>query len=194
MMSIDNITGKILAEAEEQRNTVLKQAKHESREIIKDAEDKAQIIRNESELKAQDDAELMKNRRISVAELEVRKVRLGAKQAQITECFDTALDRLSNMDEADYIKFLSAAILNIGGTGGELLLNKKDWQNIGEKLVKKVNEVGGVGELTLSKDTINAKGGFVLRRGSMEINSTLETMVNGIRESIIPDVVKALYD
>jgi len=46
----------------------------------------------------------------------------------------------------------------------------------------------------LSEDTIAAKGGFVLRKGSMEINSTLEVMVNGIRETAIPDVVKVLFD
>lgn len=193
-MSIENITGSILTEAEEQSRLVLKEADNRSRKIVEEAQHKAEKILADSAAKAHEDANLIRSRRISVAELEVRKIRLGAKQDQIARCFDMALDRLAHMEEEEYLEFLTSSILKIGGKGGELLLNPKDRSAIGEKLVQKVNGSGGVGVLTLSEDTIRAKGGFVLRRGSMEINSTLETTINGIRESVTPDVVRALYD
>ncbi len=192
-MSIDNITGKILSEAEEQGKRILDDARSKSRKIIEEAEQKAEKILNESAEKIGEDKRLVKTRRISVAELEVRKIRLGAKQAQIALCFDEALDRLSKMDEADYLELLTASLIRIGGQGGQVLLNQDDHGRIGERLISKVNDTGKVGTLSLAEDTIDARGGFILRRGSVEINSTLETMISGIRESTIPHVVKALY-
>jgi V/A-type H+-transporting ATPase subunit E len=192
-MSIDNITGKILAEAESQNKLVLEEAGDKSRKIIDEAKRQADKIKDDYSEKIKEDAALTKSRRISVAELEVRKLRLGAKQDQIKQCFDVALDRMVHMEENEYLELLAASIFKIGGSGGELMLNKDDRGRIGEKLIHKVNKTGKVGELSLSKDVIDAKGGFVLKRGSMEINSTLETMINGIRESATPDVVEALY-
>ncbi len=192
-MSIENITGKILAEARDQSTLVLEEAGYNSRTIVEKAQSEAQILLADAEEQAKNEARLLKSRRISVAELEVRKMRLGAKQELIARCFDAALDKLVAMDEGDYLEFLTSAVLVTGVSGGELLLNAKDRKALGEKLVKKVNSTGKAGELTLAEDTIDAKGGFVLRKGSMEINSTLETMVSGIRESATPDVVKALF-
>jgi V/A-type H+-transporting ATPase subunit E len=192
-MSIENIIGKILAEAENESQRVLEEAGEKSRDILEKAEAQAEKIRKDSEVQAKEDASLLKSRRTSVAELEVRKMRLGAKQALISRCFDAALDQLANMEEAEYLEFLTSAILATGADGGELLLNARDRKAIGEKLVKKINGTGKAGTLTLAEDTIDAKGGFVLRKGSVEMNSTLETMVNGIRESATPDVVKALF-
>ena len=192
-MSIENIIDKILDEAHEQSGQVLKEADEKSRTIIKEANEQAEKIRQDLAEQAKSEAQLLKSRRISVAELEARKMKLGAKQALISRCFADALDQLADMAKPDYLEFLAAAILDACSDGGELLLNKRDRQAIGAKLVQKVNSTGKAGNLTLAKDTIDAKGGFVLRKGSMEINSTLETMVSGICEVATPDVVQALF-
>lgn len=192
-MSIDNIKGKILEEAVEQGKVALAEAENESQKIIGDAKERAEKILEESRNKIAEDGGLIKSRRISVAELEVRKIRLGAMQEQISRCFDRALDKIANMDESEYLDFLTSRVLAIGGEGGELILNEKDRTAIGEKLLAAINASGKIGALSLSDDVINAKGGFVLRRGSVEINSTLETMTSSIKESVTPDVVKALY-
>jgi len=192
-MSIENITGKILAEAQDQSTQVLEEAGYKSRMIVEKATEQAEKIKKDFHEQATEDAHLLKSRRTSVAELEVRKMKLGAKQALISRSFDAALEQLADMKEEDYLEFLTSAILATGVAEGELLLNAKDRKAIGEKLVKKFNSMGKGGNLTLAEDTIDAKGGFVLRKGSMEINSTLETMVGGIREAATPDVVKALF-
>ncbi len=192
-MSIENITGKILAEARDQSKQVLEEAGYKSRMIVEKATGQAEKIKKDFQEQAEEDARLLKSRRTSVAELEVRKMRLGAKQALISRSFDAALDQLTHMSEGDYLEFLASAISATGVVEGDLLLNAKDRKALGEKLVKKFNSMGKGAKLTLAEDTIDAKGGFVLRKGAVEINSTLETMVNGIRESATTDVVKALF-
>ena len=42
--------------------------------------------------------------------------------------------------------------------------------------------------------TLTASGGFVLRIGRIELDSTLEMMVSSVREEAMPEVVSALFD
>jgi vacuolar-type H+-ATPase subunit E/Vma4 len=49
------------------------------------------------------------------------------------------------------------------------------------------------GKLTLSKETIQAAGGFKLKSGDVEINSTLEIIFEMIRPACEGDVVKVLF-
>ena len=40
---------------------------------------------------------------------------------------------------------------------------------------------------------MNARGGFVLKAGAVEINSTLESMVYAVKESVTLAVLEALF-
>jgi vacuolar-type H+-ATPase subunit E/Vma4 len=80
------------------------------------------------------------------------------------------------------------AISQTGVSEGELILNKRDRDKVGKKIIERLN-----GKLTLSKENIDAKGGFVLRQGSVEINSTLERMVDSIKEEVTPEIVETLF-
>ncbi len=192
-MSIENINAKIIAEAMEYSRDVVEEAQKTKDDIMKEARDQAEKIRIKSQIKANQNTELTKSRKRSVAALEVRKLKLQAMQDMISRSFDLALDKLAGMEEDEYLEMLSSAVLKVGGEGGELLLNERDRGRLGEKLVKKVNDAAEIGTISLSADVIQAKGGFILKRGSTEINSTLETMVNEIKEATIPEVVEVLY-
>lgn len=192
-MSIENIKEKILAESKEYSEQILSEAETEKEEILSKAKEKANQIKIEAEKKAEEEATLIKSRRLSVASLEARKYRLKEKQDQINKCFQLALDKLAHMDEDKYIDLLVNTIINIGGEGGEIILNERDKNRLGEKLIETVNDRGKMGRVSLADDVISGKGGFILRRGSIEVNSTLETMVNAIKEDTTPQVVEMLY-
>lgn len=192
-MGIENITEKILAEANDDARRIFEKGKYDSRETIYRTERMIKLQRSDMEKKTLDDVETVKKRKKSVAELEARKMRLGAKQEAISRCFEQALSELKRLPEETYIELLIRTIENSGSQGGELRLNPADRAKIGEKLVSRVNEGGKAGKVTLSPDTINAAGGFVLRRGAVEMNSTLEVMVEAIREDVTPRVVETLF-
>jgi V/A-type H+-transporting ATPase subunit E len=192
-MSIEKITEQIIAEASREALQVQEKAARESQAVLEKAKQQAESIRKETLFQANLDAKLLKDRKVSVAELEARKLRLAAKQNAIGKSFDLALESLANKEEAEYLKLLVSAIAKTGVTGGELMLNQRDRALVGKKAVELANATGTAGQVSLSEDTIDAKGGFVLRKGSMEINSTLETMVNAIRESATPEVVEILF-
>jgi len=192
-MSIDNITAKILNDAKEYADGLLSEANKEAEVITAKAESEADAIRVRMAEQAVKDAEVVKHRKQSAAELEGRKARLAAKQKAVTDAVDAAISYIADMDSEEYISFLAKKIVETNINEGQLLLNAKDKDTIGDRLVKVANESLNGGKLTLSDETINAKGGFVLRYGTREINSSLETMVHEIKESVTSEVVSVLF-
>lgn len=192
-MSIDTITEKIRKAAGEEAEALIAKAQTDRDDILGKASKQADAIRKEMEKKAAQDGVLFKERKISVAELEARKLELSTKQTAITRSFALALERLSSMDQNAYVELLVKAVIEAGVKDGELLFNQKDRASIGQRVVDEVNSKDDTVKVSLSEDAIDAKGGFVLRKGSMEINATLETMVNAVKEAVTPEVVEALF-
>jgi len=192
-MSIETITEKIRKAADDEAEALIVKAQADRDDILGKAEKQADAIRKEMEKKAAQDGVLFKERKVSVAELEARKLELATKQTAITRSFALALEQMSSMDQNAYVKLLVKAVSEAGVKDGELLFNKKDRESIGKKVVDEVNGKDDTVKVTLAEDTIDAKGGFVLRKGSMEINATLETMVNAVKEAVTPEVVEALF-
>ena len=192
-MSIDNITSRILSDAKNTADSSLMNAENTKKEIINKANSEAEvIIKTESERAAKDAVDL-KNRRVSAAELQGRKMLLSAKQEAIKKSFTAAIDKLKVMPEDKYLSFLAQEIVKIPNCEGSIVLNAKDRENIGERLVKTVNEKLGAEKVALSKNTVKASGGFVLKRGNVEINSTFETLLDSMKDELTGEIANALF-
>ncbi|MGD9567637.1 MAG: V-type ATP synthase subunit E [Sedimentibacter sp.] len=193
-MGIENITKNILNEADSAAEVVIKNAENTSIQIIEEANKQAEEIIKKEEQKAIADAEILKNRMISSAELQSRKMILSTKQQVIKNGFSAALNKLKEMPEDQYISYLVEQILNIPNCSGDIILNEKDKESIGDRLVKSVNDKLNGQKLKLSEKTIKSIGGFVLINGDIEINSTFETLLSSIKDELTNDVANALFD
>lgn len=192
-MGIETITEKILAEANDDARRIYDKGKYDGRSAVYRIERLIKQKQSDLEEKTAADVENVKQRRHSVAQLEARKMRLAAKQEVIESCFEEAVRRLCDLPEADYIALLEKSIGKLDVQEGELLLNRKDRAEIGPKLLERLQKSGKAGALVLSEETINAAGGFVLRAGTVEINSTLEVMVDAVRDDVTPAVIRSLF-
>ena len=69
---------------------------------------------------------------------------------------------------------------------------------VGAFLGKVVNStaaiVTGTGMLTLSEETRNIRGGFIMLDGDVEVNCAFETLVRLQRERLEKEVAQALFD
>lgn len=192
-MSIENITEKILSEAKNIAESSLKEAENNSNEKINEAKKKADLIINEAAQKAKIESSVLISRKVSSGELQERKMILGAKQEAIKKSFNIALKKLSTMDEENYINFLVNEILNNTNCEGEIILNETDKVNIGEKLVKTVNDKLKEEKVVLSDHTAQTSGGFILKNGDIEVNSTFEALLESIKEGLTFEVANALF-
>jgi V/A-type H+-transporting ATPase subunit E len=192
-MSIGNITEKILEDAEKYAEKIMADAKKQETSILENAKKQAEDIVKSHEEKVLSDAETIKSRKISVANLESRKIELAARQKAVSLVFEKAIDRIAALPEKEYVDFLVKLYDEVTAPGGELCLNLKDKQSIGEKVVNRINENSTNGQIILSKDTINAKGGFILKKGAIEINATLETLIHSVKEDATAQIAEILF-
>ena len=192
-MSIENITADILNDAKKIAEESLANAEKRKQEIMNNAKNEVEVIKRTVAQKSAKDAEDLKSRKISAAGLQKRKMILDAKQESIKKSYDAALTKLKTMPEDEYLSFLSQEILKIPNSEGTIVLNAKDRENIGEKLVKAVNEKLGAEKVTLSNKTVQAGGGFVLKRGKVEINSTFEALLDSMKDELTGEIANVLF-
>ncbi|HKM02267.1 MAG TPA: V-type ATP synthase subunit E [Sedimentibacter sp.] len=192
-MSIENITANILSDAKNTAENSLAKAELTGQDIINNAKKEAEvIIKAQAELSLKD-AEGLKSRKASAAELQGRKMLLFKKQEAINESFNVALGMLKSMDSDDYINFLANQIVTIPNCEGNLILNESDGASIGEKLVNSVNEKLKGKKVILSNERHKSSGGFILKRGNIEINSTFETILNSMKDELTGEIASTLF-
>lgn len=190
-MSIEKITEKIISEAQEYAESAVADARNQEEDIIAKALKEADKILLNVQNNIKTESDKVFSRRNSLAQLETRKMLLQAKQDAVNECFERAINEIYNMEEEKYINLLVNILFDIGVRSGEVIFNKKDSETVGEKVVALANEKGN--DFRLSEKTIDAKGGFKVVSGKVEITATIESIIDDIKEEVTPDVVKALF-
>jgi V/A-type H+-transporting ATPase subunit E len=188
-MSIESITKRIQDEAQAFADEKAKEAEKQKKAILAEAEEAVARIKADSEVKAKEDSELLVSRRESVADLETRKMQLAAKQELIEESFNEALNKLLSLDEADYIKFMTNQLKGFDEGEGEILLNAADKKKYKEALEKELKGTS----LKISDEDADIKGGFILRKGNISYNSSIEKLLESQKEAMTSEIAKKLF-
>lgn len=192
-MSIEKITSKIIDDAKKNADTVLDQARAESDEILANASKKAEEVKKNAEIQGAEEKGKLVSRRKAVADIDGRKTILQEKQRLIAKCFDSAIEKITSMEKKAYIDFLAETVKSTGETEGELILNERDYKDVGAELVKQLSKGSAGSSITLSKEIRDIKGGFLLKKGSVYINGTVEALVDEAREELTGEVAKQLF-
>lgn len=199
MTSIENLKKSLLKDDEVKALDIKKEAEIKAAEIISDAETKAKTIMENMKVKAEKDGADRKERMLSRARLDARNSILGAKQKAIDNVLNSAVEKVSQMPDSDYENLLERMLLNSVETGNEeVLLSKKDKVRIKPSFFARVNEKlassGKKGMLTLSNETIDITAGFVLRRGGLEINNSIEAQIRILRDGLEGEIANLLFE
>lgn len=191
-MAIDNITSKIIYDAEREAVLISQEAAARREEILalarKEAEEKREAMRADGEA----ERAAMVERNVSVAKIDAGKLILEEKQILIERCLAEAVKKIANLDEDVYLKFLADTAKTLAPEGGELILSERDREKYGEKLEKLLEESGG-GKYALSKETRKVKAGVIVKRGSVYVNGSVEAKIDAMRSELVPEVAARLF-
>ncbi|MBR1689509.1 MAG: V-type ATP synthase subunit E [Oscillibacter sp.] len=193
MNGIENITRRIQADAQAEIDGVLSAARDEAQRIT--AGYRAQAESEERELSAKNAkaADQREERLVSTAQMEARKVILAAKQDVVEEAYALALEKLCTMPEDKYITVLSDLLVQASASGTEeAVFSAKDRPGVGKAAVEKANAASGK-HLTLSDQTADIRGGFILKDRNVEVNCAFETLVRLQKAETAGAVVKKLF-
>ncbi|MEG2298551.1 MAG: V-type ATP synthase subunit E family protein [Anaerovoracaceae bacterium] len=192
-MSIEKITSSIIADAKAEAKRVTEEGQIEAAKILNEAKAKAQAMKDKAQSEGQIEKEKLIERRKSVSEIDGKKAILAKKQEQIDICFAKAMDKIATMDKTDYLVFLMKLLKETGETSGEIILNPKDKEGLGQEFLQEANNMTGREGFSLSEETRNFAGGFILKRGKIYVNGTIEQLVEGGREAIAREVANRLF-
>lgn len=198
MIGMEKIKSKILEDAQNKSTQILEQAKQQAEEIKNDALKESESKRAEILEKGEAEGKETYRRMLSMAGLEGRKEILKAKQDVVEEAFTSAMEKLRSLPDEDYQKLIEdMAVAAAKNECGEILLSEKDRKRLNDDFLKNINvRIASKGENTefvMSGDNIKTSGGFILRYGEMEINSTFEIMFEMLKPEIENDVVDILF-
>lgn len=196
MSNVNNLTSKILKDAEERKSSILAKAEEEKNKIITKKRDEANRLKTSMIEKAKLESATRKERILSSAELKVRNEKLLSKGKVIDEVFNMSVENLCQMNENDFRNFVKSSILSLNIEGDEnIILNANGKKAINEAFIKEINnELKDKGNLKLSQSEGKFRGGFILEKNGIEINYTFESLVQSLREELEFEVANILFN
>lgn len=192
-MSIEKITSAIIDEAQAECEQILNAAETKNRGVIAQLEKRIKIETDVAVREAGEERERIISRRKSVADIDGKKIVLAKKQQLIDGCFEDVVEHIVSMDEDQYVEFLAAAGKNTGFSEGSLIFNEKEKTSIGRRVVEALNEAVPEGDFHLAEETRKIKGGYMLQKGQVYINNSVEAMVEDRRRELTSDVAAILF-
>ena len=194
MNGIEKITARITQDAQAEIDRILADAREQAAQITAryqaqaDAEAQSLAARNEKAAAEREE------RLVSVAQMEARKVALAAKQEMVEQVYRRALEKLRTMPQEQYTDVLAALLVQASATGTEeAIFSAEDRDKAGKAAVAKANGQLPKGGLTVSRETRNIAGGFILKDNNVEVNCTFDTLVRLQRAETAGAVAKKLF-
>jgi len=198
MDGINKITDRIAAETREEITAIQVETAEKCRvikeEYKKIAEEEYWKIVRAGTL----DRDLYLQRLASTAAMESKKSILTMKQDAVSRIFEESEKRICNLPDEQYVDFLSRLAGNAAGTGlEEIVFNAKDKANYAKAVVKAANEIlkkrGLLPKLTVSEQTGNFKGGLMVKQGDIEVNCTVEKLIELSRGELAAQIAEILF-
>ena len=180
------IIDKIIAEAEEVAKASLAKGQKEADADLKPAQEKVNKELDVFDRNAQAEAEKAAAKEISGAQMQAKKAILETKQEILAETIAEAEKRLLSLDDAAYAKVIGGMLKKLDRSlGTEILVSKKDAARLAD--VVKENE------FTLSVQTADISGGFIVKNGDIEYNYSFESIITVEKEEIQQIAAKILF-
>jgi vacuolar-type H+-ATPase subunit E/Vma4 len=182
----------ILEEAEKQKKLKLEEAQRKAKEA-------AEAITKKAELQAKSEM----SRYEASAKLKSKYKMLESKEQLIADVLDVATRKLDNtVGKAEYKKILAKLAIDGGialhGNSLELVLPKNHATHIDvaeiEKSIQK--ETGTKTKVTISKETLRAKGGLVVRTPDLKksVDNTFEARLERLEDKVREVIAVVLFE
>lgn len=198
MGKAEKLKQKILSDAEAEARKIIEEGEAEAGEITVTARAEADKAGLEYQAKGEADAAEHIRRQTSLRELEAKKAVLAEKGRLIEEVFEKVLEGLREKDRSGGYALTRSLLLKAVETGTEeIIVAPEDRKAIKKSFVDGLNselvKAGKKGELELSEETRNIRGGFILKRGRAESNSSFDILLTMLRDDVETRVADILF-
>jgi len=195
-MEANEVVEKILSQARAEAEKVLAEAKGKASGQESKLASQLSEYRQQTESLAQAAAADRKMRMLAAARMEIRKELTAAKNTILDEVFASAAKQVKSLGNQEYKELVTSLMIKAVETGDEQVVVGENEKRIDHTLIKNINrELGSgfKGNLMLADDRANIDGGFILRRGSVRINASIDVLLAQVKEQIEIELAAELF-
>jgi V/A-type H+-transporting ATPase subunit E len=195
-MEATQVVDKILADAKAEAQKIKKQT--DAGEAAEQAKlnERLDEYKKQTDILAQKAGEDEESHIMAAARMDIAKQLLAEKRKILDEVFEQARQQLQNLPEHDYRSLCTKLMLEAVETGDEeVIVDKKD-NRINQDFIDQVNQqlsLKGKAELKLSEQKQDIGAGFILKRGKIKTNVSLEVLLDQARKELEIDLAKELF-
>ena len=195
-MEAEQVIQKILGDARAEAEKIGVQAAE--RDAAEQSKLDADMTRFEEETQAmaKKAAEDEKSQRLAVARMEISKEYLAGKMAILDEVFAQARQQVEQLPDNEYRELMAQLMAAAVEQGDEQVVAGKNDARIDQKLVSEVNaklKGQGKGNLSLSSEKAGVDGGFLLERGKIRTNVSLDVLLDRTRTDLEMELAMDLF-
>jgi len=197
-----------LAGAEKLIEKIIGDAQRDAEMYWHEAEEKKQAMRDklnkdiekrkaEIDRMSDDAVRENKKRMAAVYDLEYRKQLLVAKQEMMAQAKALAMQKLSSLPDDQYLSLLKQRLIDCASSGRGGIIVSRNEKRINAAFLRDVNKAlkseRGTGEVELLNETRDITGGFVYVDGGLEIDMSIEALLNEAWQQSETDVAAVLF-
>jgi vacuolar-type H+-ATPase subunit E/Vma4 len=180
-MSVEGIIEKILGEARNASRAIVEGARKEAEGIRAEERREAAEYYEKQRALLEEQYRKEKERAVLNKRLETRKNTLGVRQQWLERAFDEAYKALIDQPLTEY----KETLLRLIGAASkakdeEIVFGRKGSKAFFEEIVSELKKGKGAGEpgpkFTLSPDSGDFPWGFILRKGKVEVNMSIDSL------------------
>lgn len=195
-MDAKGVIDKILSDANTQAEDIKKQAK-----VKTDAEKQkldAQINKHEKQttVLVEKAAEEKKSHILAAARMEIAKEYLAEKRKILDDIFEQAQKKLQNLPEDEYKKICTKLMVQAVESGDEEVVVDVNEKCIDHEFIKLINRElgpGFKGNLRLSDQKEDIGAGFILKRGRIKNNVSMNVLLEQLRKQLEIELANELF-
>jgi len=195
-MEAEQVVEKILADAKVEAEKIKSEAKEKENAEQAKLNEQLSDYKKQTDIIAQKAGEDKKAHLLAAARMDVAKDYLAEKRKILDEVFAQARQKLQNLPDGEYCKLMTKLMLKAVETGDEEVIVDNNEKRIDQKFIKNINRElgpGYKGNLRLSGEKQNLGGGFILKRGKIKNNVSLEVLLNQARKELEIELAKKLF-
>ena len=183
MSNLDNLVAEILQQAQKEANRMLTKAKTENSEFSEKENKKIQKEVDVINDKAQEEAQALKERVISNANLKSRDMILQAKEELADDILEKVLERLKNIDTKKYLKFVENILKNLNlSKNAEVMVSKDMKLALGDKIL----------DYKISDQTVES--GCSIKDGNLIYNNEFSNLIEFNREELEREILNKIFE
>lgn len=195
MNDLSKLLHKLEADATQKQEQILAKGRAAAEQITADYEAQANAI--EQEILADADIKIdgLSRRTQSQRDIALRNSNLTARRTLLERAFTEAVGAVCAYDLEKLLDTFTQLACEGQSEDAVIILNQTDAKRLGARLIKRINAKQQAKNLTvtLSDEYHQMQGGFILRQGDIDLNCTVEVLVQNAIPDLEAEVASVLF-